>query len=69
VSKIGWIFTALAHSTRREILRHLATGEATVGEVRDLFQISHAAVTKHLEILDRAGQISPALKWKAVFPF
>jgi Helix-turn-helix domain len=43
VRKIGWIFTALAHSTRRAILRRLAKGEATVGEVRDLFQISHAA--------------------------
>jgi hypothetical protein len=33
VRNVGWIFSALAHSTRRAVFRHLALGEATVGRV------------------------------------
>jgi len=60
-------FTALANSSRREVLQHLAKGEATVSEVRGLFQVSHAAVTNLLNMLDR-GADSPALECKDVFP-
>jgi DNA-binding transcriptional ArsR family regulator len=36
---------------------HLGRREATVGEVRGLFEMSHAAVTKHLKMLDGADLI------------
>ena len=52
------IFAALADSTRRAILARLATGEATVNELAEPFDISLPAISKHLKVLERAGLIS-----------
>ena len=51
-------FAALADPTRRAILARLASGESSVGELAQPFQISLPAVTKHLNVLERAGLIS-----------
>lgn len=51
------VFTALADPTRRAILARLADGEATVGELAEPFEISRPAVSKHLNILERAGLV------------
>lgn len=51
------VFAALADPTRREILRGLAAGEASVKEIGALFTISQPAITKHLKVLERAGLI------------
>ncbi len=51
-------FAALADPTRRAILARLATGEATVMELAEPFDISQPAVTKHLKVLENAGLIS-----------
>jgi DNA-binding transcriptional ArsR family regulator len=51
-------FAALADPTRRAILARLATGEATVNELAEPFEISLQAVSKHLKVLQRAGLIS-----------
>lgn len=51
-------FAALADPTRRAILARLATGEATVMELAEPFDISQPAVTKHLKVLEKAGLIS-----------
>lgn len=50
-------FAALADPTRRAILGRLATGEATVTELAEPFSISLPAISKHLKVLERAGQI------------
>jgi DNA-binding transcriptional ArsR family regulator len=50
-------FAALAHPTRRAILARLAEGEATVGELANLFPITGQAVSQHLQVLERAGLI------------
>jgi DNA-binding transcriptional ArsR family regulator len=52
------IFAALADSTRRAILARLASGEATVTELMQPFEISQPAVSKHLRVLEQAGLIS-----------
>jgi DNA-binding transcriptional ArsR family regulator len=49
---------ALADPTRRGILARLATGEATVTELAEPYDMSVAAVSKHLKVLQRAGLIS-----------
>lgn len=49
---------ALADPTRRGILARLATGEATVKELAEPYQMSLAAVSKHLKVLEGAGLIS-----------
>ena len=51
-------FLALSDPTRRAILARLATGEASVAELAEPFDISQPAISKHLKILERAGLIS-----------
>jgi DNA-binding transcriptional ArsR family regulator len=51
-------FAALADPTRRAILARLATGEATVTELAEPFEMSQPAISKHLKVLERAGLIS-----------
>ena len=50
-------FAALADPTRRAIMARLSTGEATVTELSEPFNITPPAVTKHLKVLQRAGLI------------
>ena len=52
------VFAALADPTRRAILARLATGEATVMELAEPFDMSQPAISKHLKVLERAGLIS-----------
>ncbi len=51
-------FFALTDPTRRTILARLATGEATVNELAEPFDMSVQAVSKHLKVLERAGLVS-----------
>ena len=51
------VFAALADPTRRAILDRLAGGEATVGELAEPFAMSRPAVSKHLDVLERAGLV------------
>lgn len=51
-------FAALADPTRRAILARLATGEASVNELVEPFDMSQPAISKHLKVLERAGLIS-----------
>lgn len=56
--KLDRTFAALADPTRRAILARLASGEATVTELMQPFEISQPAISKHLRVLERAGLIS-----------
>lgn len=51
-------FRALADPTRRNILQLLAHDAMTIGEVADNFDITRAAVKKHLTILHEGDLIS-----------
>jgi len=51
-------FAALADPTRRAILARLASGEASVTELAEPFDMSLPAVSKHLKVLERAGLIA-----------
>jgi|SRR5947207_14851855 len=52
------MFAALADPTRRSIVAHLTTGDATVNELAAPFAMSVQAVSKHIQVLERAGLIS-----------
>ncbi len=56
--RLNLTFAALADPTRRAILARLATGEATVTELAQPFDMSQPAISKHLKVLERAGLIS-----------
>lgn len=51
------VFTALAHPTRRAILSRLTRDDATVGELAEPFAMSRPAISKHLDVLERAGLV------------
>ena len=51
-------FAALADPTRRAILARLASGEASVNELAEPFEMTLPAVSKHLKVLERAGLVS-----------
>ena len=50
-------FGALSDSTRRAILKRLASGSSTVGELAAPFAMSRPAISKHLRVLERAGLV------------
>ncbi len=52
------VFSALSDSTRRAIISRLASGEASVTELAEPFNMSLPAITKHLKVLERAGLIT-----------
>ncbi len=52
------IFAALADPTRRAILRSLLDGESNVSDLAEALPMTLAAVSKHLQILGRAGLVS-----------
>lgn len=49
---------AIADPTRRAILSRLTAGEATVTELAAPFDMSMPAITKHLQVLERAGLVT-----------
>jgi DNA-binding transcriptional ArsR family regulator len=51
-------FFALADPTRRAILARLASGQATVNELAEPFDMTQPAISKHLKVLEHAGLIS-----------
>lgn len=51
------IFQALAHPTRRALVEQLADSPKSVGELAEPYNVSLAAVSKHLHVLADAGLI------------
>ena len=58
VDRLSSVFFALADPTRRGVLARLAIGDATVKELAQPYDMSVAAVSKHLKVLEAAGLIS-----------
>lgn len=51
------VFTALADPIRRAMLDRLSSGDRTVGELAEPFDVSRPAISKHLDVLERAGLV------------
>jgi DNA-binding transcriptional ArsR family regulator len=49
------VFHALADPTRRSMLRSLAEGQRTISQLAAPYDISFAAASKHVRVLERAG--------------
>lgn len=56
------IFHALADSTRREMVRLISERERTVSELAAPFDMSLAAASKHIKVLERAGLLQRTVK-------
>jgi DNA-binding transcriptional ArsR family regulator len=59
-------FAALADPTRRAILAHLMSGEASVTELAEPFEMSMPAISRHIKVLENAGLITRgrAAQWR-----
>ncbi|MEM6409294.1 MAG: metalloregulator ArsR/SmtB family transcription factor [Pseudomonadota bacterium] len=70
--KIDMVFAALSDGTRRQILTMLLEDDMAVTDVAEPFEMSLAAISKHLMILTRAGLISQEkrgrVKWCKLEP-
>ena len=56
--RLSTTFAALADPTRRAILARLISGEVSVTDLAEPFEMSLPAVSKHLKVLERAGLIA-----------
>jgi DNA-binding transcriptional ArsR family regulator len=52
------VFEAIAQPKRREILRLLAAGELSAGDIASRFAVTQPAISQHLKVLKEAGLIS-----------
>ncbi len=55
--RLDRVFHALAHPARRRIVQDLSRGDRAVMQLAQQFTMSQPAVTKHLNVLERAGII------------
>ena len=56
--QLSTTFAALADPTRRAILARLSSGECSISQLAEPFDMSLPAVSKHLRVLERAGLIA-----------
>src|SRR5919201_834139 len=52
------VFSALSAPTRRDMVARLASGDATVNELAEPYDVTVQAVSKHLKVLQGAGLVS-----------
>ena len=57
-AEVDRIFRALADSTRRDIVRRTLGGEASISELASAYDMSFAAVQKHVAVLEGAGLVT-----------
>ena len=56
-AELNQVFRALADGTRRDILRRTLVGEVSVSALAADYQMSFAAVQKHVSVLEAAGLV------------
>jgi DNA-binding transcriptional ArsR family regulator len=59
-AEIDRVFHALADVTRRDLLRRAADGDLSVSRLADGYDMSFAAVQKHVALLERVGLVKKA---------
>ena len=65
-NRLDHVFHALADPTRRAVLRELTRGRRSVGQLAEPFPMSFAAVTKHIQVLEKAGLVRKVRQGKFV---
>jgi DNA-binding transcriptional ArsR family regulator len=56
-TRLDVVFHSLSDPTRRAMLRMLANGELSVGELAEPFDMSFAGASKHVKVLEDAGLV------------
>jgi DNA-binding transcriptional ArsR family regulator len=57
-AEVDRIFRALADATRRDIVRRTLVREASISELASAYEMSFAAVQKHVAVLEEAGLVT-----------
>lgn len=57
-SDVDRMFQALADATRRDIVRRTLESEASVSQLAAAYDMSFAAVQKHVSVLEKAGLVN-----------
>ena len=57
-AEVDRVFRALADATRRDILRRTMAGGASVSQLAAAYDMSFAAVQKHVAVLEGAGLVT-----------
>jgi DNA-binding transcriptional ArsR family regulator len=65
VLSLDSVFSSLADPTRRDILRRISNQELSVGEIAQPYDLTFAAVSKHLKVLEKAKLIIKRRRGKA----
>lgn len=58
------VFHALADATRRGMVEALSQGPRTVSELAAPFDMSLAAASKHIKVLEQAGLLRREVRWR-----
>jgi DNA-binding transcriptional ArsR family regulator len=71
-SQLDRVFFALADKSRREVLIHLVSGPATVGDVGAPLDMAGPSVSKHIKVLEEAGLVHREVRgrqhWLSIDP-
>lgn len=62
--QLDLLFTALSDSTRRSILARVAEVEMSIGEIAEHYQLTFAAISKHVKVLEKANLITKRRRGK-----
>ncbi|MFT2212263.1 ArsR/SmtB family transcription factor [Rhizobium giardinii] len=65
LSPLDAVFHALSDPTRRAMLKHLCAGEQKVGDLAAPFDMSLAAASKHVKVLEAAGLLRREVRGRA----
>lgn len=57
-AQVDRIFHALADATRRDILQRTMVGDTSVSRLAEAYEMSFAAVQKHVAVLEGAGLVT-----------
>jgi DNA-binding transcriptional ArsR family regulator len=63
--QLDLLFGALADSTRRAILAHVAKAAMSVGEIGRHFELTYGAISKHILVLEKAGLVTKERQGKS----
>lgn len=63
-AQLDSVFGSLADTTRRDILRRVANCELSVGDIAANYDLTFAAVSKHLKVLEKANLITKRRRGK-----
>jgi DNA-binding transcriptional ArsR family regulator len=66
-AQLDAVFHALADPTRRRMLRSLAGGELTIGDLAAPLRMSFAGASKHVKALERAGLVRRTVQGRQHF--